>query len=272
MPFACKILLSCKLQYFTVGLFTCIHVQQLTPFRFRNRRGAGCVARQKMRDWKRSNDHHALIDEMECLLDNALITDAVADSSRPSPPSMLGPVASPSQTSPAINDIPRVVSNVVRRLPLGNLEHPISQYLERSESPVRDESCRERTASTAQEKSFEDHSASPLRDEWSPYPTPPAAPRKDQFVSESDCSDNYNSLLRRPPPSKLFRNGRLMFHKTYEGPEPISYVDTGLYEGGLNDWYEAYTESDLLWARRLDLVLERHNIRRWATGAQCRRR
>ncbi len=55
-------------------------------------------------------------------------------------------------------------------------------------------------------KSCQDRTESPLGDEWSPYPTPPAAPRRDQFVSESDGSDNYDCPLRRPPPAKLFCN------------------------------------------------------------------
>lgn len=100
---------------------------------------------------------------------------------------------------------------------------------------------------------------------WSRYPTPPAAPRKDQYISESESIDNYKQPQRRPP-AKIFRDGRLMFHKTYEGPVPIGYVDTGLYEGGSNDWYEAYNEADVLWARRLSLVLRRHNIPRRAAG------
>jgi hypothetical protein len=95
------------------------------------------------------------------------------------------------------------------------------------------------------------------------YPTIPAAPRKDQYVSESETTENYD----RFSPAKLFRNGKLMFHKSYEGPEPISYVDTGLYEGGRNDWYEAYDAVDLLWARRLDLILRLHNIPRWASNS-----
>ena len=41
---------------------------------------------------------------------------------------------------------------------------------------------------------------------------------------------------------------------------PIGYVDTGLYEGGRRDWFEAFTPQDLTWARRMDYVLRRHNI------------
>jgi hypothetical protein len=149
----------------------------------------------------------------------------------------------PLQVSPPPVAVPRAV----RCLGLGTLHAPV---LESLPPPSRE------------------RSKSPDVDEQSGYPTIPAAPRKDQYhdISESETPDNYDS----PAPEKLFRNGQLMFHKSYEGPEPISYVDTALYEGGRNDWYEAYTEVDLLWARRLDLVLRRHNIPRWATSAQAR--
>jgi hypothetical protein len=43
----------------------------------------------------------------------------------------------------------------------------------------------------------------------------------------------------------LFHRGRqLHIHKAYTGPELVAYVDTGLYEGGQRDWYEAYSEVD----------------------------
>jgi hypothetical protein len=44
------------------------------------------------------------------------------------------------------------------------------------------------------------------------------------------------------------------------GGLPPPYVDTGLYEGGRRDWFEAFTPQDLTWARRMDYVLRRHNI------------
>lgn len=96
--------------------------------------------------------------------------------------------------------------------------------------------------------------------EQSRYPTPPAAPPKDQYISESESSDICNRPCRRQPPAKLFRNGQLWYHKSYKGPEPIGYVDTGLYEGGQHDFYEAYNEADAVWAKRLSLVLRRHGI------------
>ena len=97
----------------------------------------------------------------------------------------------------------------------------------------------------------------------SPYPTPPEAPPKDGYVSPSDSGSEPASTHDDAPAAKIFHRGQLHFHKTYTGPEPIGYVDTGLYEGGQHDWYEAYSEGDVRWARRLDYVLRRHKISRW---------
>ena len=43
----------------------------------------------------------------------------------------------------------------------------------------------------------------------------------------------------------------------------MTYVDTRLYEGGRNDYYEAYNQSDLHWVRRINNLLEAHKIPRW---------
>ena len=45
---------------------------------------------------------------------------------------------------------------------------------------------------------------------------------------------------------KVFRNGRLSFHKCYKGPLYIGHVNTRLYECGHHDWFEAYTPRDLV--------------------------
>ena len=95
------------------------------------------------------------------------------------------------------------------------------------------------------------------------YPTPPEAPRKDQYVPESESEGSSQSPLWQPP-AKIFRNGTLHIHTKYKGPEPLTYVDTGLYEGGSNDYYEIFTDEDLCWGRRLNLVLKRHGIVRTA--------
>ena len=99
------------------------------------------------------------------------------------------------------------------------------------------------------------------------YPTPPAAPPKDDYIPESDseCSNNYGQprqRRRRAPPAYIFRDGQLMFHKMYQGRQPFTFVDTGLYEGGRHDWYGVHNERDLVWAHRLDRVLKHHNIPR----------
>jgi hypothetical protein len=96
---------------------------------------------------------------------------------------------------------------------------------------------------------------------FSAYPTPPQAPRKDQYISEAELE--AESLPRRRP-AKIFRNGVLMYHKNFQGKTPITYVDTGLYEGGHDDYYEAYTSSDVRWIRRIHYLLHAHQIqRRW---------
>ncbi len=92
------------------------------------------------------------------------------------------------------------------------------------------------------------------------YPTPPDAPRKDQYISESELEAESPPRQR---PAKIFRNGVLLYHKNFKGTVPISYVDTGLYEGGHDDYYEAYNQSDLRWIRRIRYLLHAHQIRRW---------
>ena len=92
------------------------------------------------------------------------------------------------------------------------------------------------------------------------YPTPPAAPPKDGYFAESE--DESQSSLRQAP-ARVFRNGKLKIHKTYNGPVPLTYVDTGVYEGGGNDYYEVHTQEDLCWARRMNFVMKHHRIPRW---------
>jgi hypothetical protein len=106
--------------------------------------------------------------------------------------------------------------------------------------------------------------------DWPPkdnhYPTPPPAPRKDQTPlssSEWDSGSDYCEGCPTPQgPLKILRSGSLFLHKSCGGPLPIGYVDTGLYEGGRRDWFEAFTPRDLTWAIRMDYVLRRHNIYR----------
>ena len=91
---------------------------------------------------------------------------------------------------------------------------------------------------------------------------PPDAPRKDQYNPESESESAAESPLRQPP-AKVFRRGELMYHKNFRGQLPITYVDTRLYEGGHDDYYEAYSPNDLRWVRRIHYLLDAHGILRW---------
>ena len=86
--------------------------------------------------------------------------------------------------------------------------------------------------------------------------------QKDHFIPSLEHEMGSDAASPLPPPAKVFFCGQLMHHATYNGPEPIAYIDTGLYEGGRHDYYEAYNERDLLWLRRMDYVLRRHYIKR----------
>jgi hypothetical protein len=90
------------------------------------------------------------------------------------------------------------------------------------------------------------------------YLTPPPASRRDQTplsCSEYDAEYDSDSDPQSPPPLKIFHNGRVFSHKLYKGPKPLGFVNTRLYEGGRSDFFVAYTETELVWARSMDLVL-----------------
>ena len=90
------------------------------------------------------------------------------------------------------------------------------------------------------------------------YPTPPAAPRKDQYVSESDSDYGRQRRRRqRSPPATRIKHGVLHVHKDYEGRLPLCYYDTGLREGGPDDGYACFDLRDILWARRVRFHIER---------------
>ncbi len=93
------------------------------------------------------------------------------------------------------------------------------------------------------------------------YPTPPAAPLKDDYIPDSESEGESQSSLRQAP-ARVFRNGELKVHKTYNGPVPLTYVDSGVYEGGRNDYYEVHTQEDFCWARSMDFVMKHHRIPR----------
>ncbi len=94
-------------------------------------------------------------------------------------------------------------------------------------------------------------------------PTPPPAPRRDQTplsCSEYDAEYDSDGDPQSPLPLKIFHNGRVYFHKSYKGPKPLGFINTRLYEGSRCDFFVAYTETELVWARRMDYVLQRHNL------------
>ena len=83
-------------------------------------------------------------------------------------------------------------------------------------------------------------------DDLSPYPTPPAAPRKDQYVSDSDSEYGRPRRRRqRSPPLALLKNGQLFVHKDYENRLPLCYYATGLQEGGPDDVYACFDKRDI---------------------------
>jgi hypothetical protein len=88
---------------------------------------------------------------------------------------------------------------------------------------------------------------------------------KDGYIQESssECSNNYGQRQRRhprTPPAYNFRDRQLMFHKMYQGRQPLIFVDTGLYQGGRHDWNGVHNKRDLVWAHRLDRVLKYNNV------------
>jgi hypothetical protein len=53
-----------------------------------------------------------------------------------------------------------------------------------------------------------------------------------------------------------------MYHKAYNGARPITYVDTRLYQGGRNDYIEAFHDDELIWLRLIRDLLDAHKIPR----------
>ena len=87
----------------------------------------------------------------------------------------------------------------------------------------------------------------------SPVAAVPAAPRKDQYVSESESE---YGRPRRSQPATRIQDGELYVHKNYEGRLPICYYDTGLRGYGPEDGYACFNNRDILWARRLRFHIE----------------
>jgi hypothetical protein len=209
----------------------------------------------------RALQHQAVLAEAEAVHDSIVINE-------PSPPPSLP--LSPPPPPPPPSTPPLLVSRPVsRRLPMPVMAQAAGVAQESSQStqsvakldamapscPGSSEIC----CSQVRLQEYKEQTQQSGR-----YPTPPAAPRKDQYIppSESEAESSDSELPLRRPPAKVFRNGQLMYHKANHGPEPITYVDTRLYEGGRNDYYEAFNEGDLIWVRRIRDVLDSHNIPR----------
>ena len=98
----------------------------------------------------------------------------------------------------------------------------------------------------------------PLNAEPSLNPTLPAAPRKDQYVSDSESEHGRHSRpRRRSPPAMLFKDGQLLVHKDHKGRIPLCYYSTGLQGGGPHDVYACFDKRDIVWARRIRFHNER---------------
>lgn len=146
--------------------------------------------------------------------------DAVLDGpghTHATPPPLTPPrlaAASPSPPAP-----PRPVA--VRRLPLGGSPSPVDES--DPEAPSRPASpgvvCSQYRIYRWEENEAQNRN--------SRYPTPPDAPRKDQYIPPSDSeSEGSNQSPLRQPPAKIFRNGILHIYKKYKGPVPLTYVNT----------------------------------------------
>ena len=232
---------------------------------------------------------------LDSLYDNAVQSEASV-SAMPPPPSPPPPPPPPSPPPPQDAALPRAVRRLVMMenqhtadsppLPIEesfpdlsqNEESPPSTFPDLSQNRLEEHEQRHRPLSGDEQVGgwmSDLHAANASDGPSSPhrYPTPPAAPRKDDYIPDSETesvSDSERSDKRqrpRAPPAYIFRDGQLMFHKAYQGRMPFTYVDTRLYEGGRHDWYGVHTDRDLVWAQRLNLVLQRHNIPRRAPPA-----
>ena len=90
--------------------------------------------------------------------------------------------------------------------------------------------------------------------------TTPSDPISD--FSDFEVEDGRRKARpKRTPPAKLFRDGELeselLYHKDFEGPVPLCFVDTGLNEGGPHDYYVCFDKNDLLWGRRVKYLMNR---------------
>ena len=203
--------------------------------------------------------------EQESSYEAAILTDSgpgiVAELPSPDYSTPPRPAALPTSSSPlAASPLPAAAASAgraVRRLDLAMDNAQASDSNEPvDEAGAAFPSCPESPDSYCSERRLQAYQDQ-IR--FSAYPAPPEAPRKDQHYSESE-SEAESSPWR--PPVKVFRAGKLHYHKKFKGAVPITYVDTRLYEGGHDDYYEAHNPSDLRWVRRIRHLLDAHKIPR----------
>jgi hypothetical protein len=53
-----------------------------------------------------------------------------------------------------------------------------------------------------------------------------------------------------------------MYHKAYDGQRLITYVDTRLYQGGPDDYIEAFNDEEVIWLCVIRDLLDAHHITR----------
>ena len=207
---------------------------------------------------------------MERALDNAIVTDCPSPST-PGPP-LLSPVVTLEDPPPA----PRAV----RRLSMGD-QQAASSTPGRSPSPPLPASpaaeeppaspevyCSQYRMEEYERQNgplpghdkvggwLRDVRAAYESDGPSFYPSPPAAPHKDQYVSDSENGRPRRRRQRSPPVTRI-KDGVLYVHKEYQGQLPLCYYDTGLRENGQHDGYACFDMRDLQWARRVRFHIER---------------
>lgn len=74
---------------------------------------------------------------------------------------------------------------------------------------------------------------------------------------DSGNSSSESSYEGRSAPAKIFREGKLLVHRGYDGRFPLCFYATCLQEGGPHDYYECYDKRDMLWARRVRFHIDR---------------
>ena len=80
--------------------------------------------------------------------------------------------------------------------------------------------------------------------------------------SQSEAETSDSECPPRRLPAKVLHNGQLKYHKAYDGPRPITYVDTRLYQGGPDDYIEAFNDDEVIWLRVIRNLLDAHHIPR----------